>query len=212
MESYITGATAFISLMTAWISYKAVIQSARAKARRQARVLSVDDPSVSMTYWKPKRFIWVSVVFGLAYIIILPVIVGFEPYLLIAPLIGITIGIGISFIVLRFARKEPPSRVRRTMSVTLAENPDNVMSACLDALRVIGAKVAHVDNKEGTIEAKIPLSLWTWGTLIDISLKTDGPERTIVNVSSDGVLPSVLFDFGHNARVVRRIKNHLLGM
>ncbi len=192
-----------------WLSYKTKTQIARAKVCRNARVLSVHDPSVNMTYWKPKRIAGLFGIFGLGYIIILLLISGFNLYLLIELVIGITLGIGV---VLWISKKNQRSRVYRSISVTLEEDSENVMTACLDALRLLGARVASIDKGKRTIEAKLPLSFWSSGTLINISWKTDGPSRTSVDVWVDSVLRSVLFDFGHNARVVRKIKNHLIGM
>lgn len=218
-ETPIAGFTVLIMMMIAflqaplfnWLSYKTKRQIARAKACREARVLSVHDPSVSMTYWEPKRLIWLSSIFGLGYIIILLLRSDFKPDLLIPAVIGITLGIGVNLILLWFRRK-PPSKVYRSVSVTLAEDSDNVMTACLDALRLLGAKVARVDKEKGTIEARLSLSFLSSGTLINISWEADGPSHTSVHIWVDSVLLTVFFDFGHNARVVHKIKNHLIGM
>lgn len=100
----------------------------------------------------------------------------------------------------------------KSMSLTLSGNPVGAMKACLDALGPLRARIARYDECLLRVEAKTPVSFFSWGTLLHISLKRVNIERTEVRISADTVLPITVCDFGHNARVLRRIKRHLLGL
>ena len=69
-----------LSSPIARIFQKGVDLSTRTKTKSQTQIVSVNDPSISRTYWKPKQVLWFSVIGILIYytIILAPYIYFFE--------------------------------------------------------------------------------------------------------------------------------------
>jgi hypothetical protein len=76
------------------------------------------------------------------------------------------------------------------------------------ALNVVGGKVKTEDPSTGKIEGTVSMSLTSWGEniLIQVSGVDDG---ALVRISSSSSWPTTLFDFGKNARNVRRFLDWL---
>jgi hypothetical protein len=97
-------------------------------------------------------------------------------------------------LVVWFLRKEPPSRVIKSASIVLAEERAEAVRQCTNLLRNIGARIARVDQRSGLIQARIPMSFWSWGHIVNISVMSDISERSEIRVSSDSILPTAVFD------------------
>jgi hypothetical protein len=71
------------------------------------------------------------------------------------------------------------------------------------ALNVIGGTVKTQDQATAKIEGTISMSMVSWGEniLIDVAAVGDG---AIVRITSSSRWPTTLFDWGKNARNVRR--------
>lgn len=71
------------------------------------------------------------------------------------------------------------------------------------ALNVIGGKVEREDQATGKIEGTISMSLSSWGE--NILIEVSGAENgALVRITSSSQWRTTLFDFGKNARNVRR--------
>jgi hypothetical protein len=205
MADYIGVATGLIGLATAWLGYRASVRRSITNAERRMPILAFDDPTVRIGYWKPKRTLWMQGVIGILYLSLVAVWFGWTS--------GMTIlaaaGLGLGMVIVPFLRKEPPSRVMRSASIVIAERRLEALRRCIDVLRGIRARIARVDEESGLIQARIPMSVWSWGHIISINVASDKENRSEVRISSDSMMPSIVIDFGANARVVRNIVSRL---
>ena len=76
------------------------------------------------------------------------------------------------------------------------------------ALNVIGGEVKAGDPASGKMEGTISMSFVSWGENILIEV-TGLDNRALVRITSSSRLPTTLFDFGKNARNVRRFLDWL---
>jgi hypothetical protein len=207
MKEFISIITGLIGLATAWVAYQATVKRSITNAEQRARVLAINDPTVGIDYWKPTRVLWVQGVIGFIYVLVLLFWLGDDPVIPISAAAGVGIGMSIFL----FVRKKPPSRVMRSTSIVIAEEQSEAVKRCLEALQKIGARIARLDQESGLIQARVPLSFWSYGNIVNVSVVSDRSNRSEIHVSSDSILPSVVFDFGYNARILRRITSQLLG-
>jgi hypothetical protein len=169
------------------------------------QILAIDDPTVSIDYWKPKRFLWRQGAIGVLYLSLVAVLFGWVPVVMIPA----AAGLGLGMLIVPFLRKEPPSRVMRSASIVIAEGRLEALRRCIDVLRSIRASIARVDEESGLIQARIPMSVWNWGHIVSINVVSDKENRSEIRISSDSMMPSIVLDFGANARVVRKIISRL---
>ena len=207
MSKYLGVVTALIGLATAWVTYRASVKRSITSAEQRAPVLAITDASVSIKYWNPRRLLWIQGAIGAVYLVILWLL-GFRlPYVLVMAGLGIVIGM----LGTLFLRHKPPSRVMKSASIVIAEQRSEAVRRCLGVLQNIGARIARVDQELGLIQARMPMSFWSWGNIVNITVASDKSDRSEIRVSSDSIMPSALLDFGVNARLVRRVISQLLG-
>ena len=207
MSDYIAVLTSLIGLFTAWVTYQATVKRSIAKAEQRTRVLAINDPTVSVEYWKPRRMLLIQGLIGVVYILTVSVLL---PATLIPALVGALVGVGIGMLVVLLVRKTPPSRVLKSASIVVSEAKGQAVSRCLDALQKMGARIARVDQESGIVQARMPMSVWSVGNIVDISVVSNKSDQSEIRVSSDSILPSTMVDFGANTRIVRRIISQFL--
>jgi hypothetical protein len=205
MADYIGVVTGLIGLATAWVAYRASVRRSITNVERRMQLLAIDDPTVSIDYWKPKRFLWMQGAIGVLYLSLVAVLFGWAPVVMISA----GAGLGLGTLIVPFLRKEPPSRVMRSASIVVAEGRLEALRRCVDVLRNIRASIARVDEESGLIQARIPMSVWSWGHIVSINVASDKENRSEIRISSDSMMPSTVLDFGANARVVRKIISRL---
>lgn len=111
---------------------------------------------------------------------------------------------------LSILRDKPPSRTIKTAEFIIKGNRERILEDCLAALEKIGAHIGSFDAAEGVIEASTKMTWRSFGEIIKIEVCKPSPKGVSLRVTSDAVQPSVLFDFGANARNIHRIKTELL--
>jgi len=200
--------TGLFSVVVAWLTHHWAVRQLLTRAEKRPRVLLVEDPTTSIEYWKPKRIIWIQSAIAVVYLAIILVTTG-ESLPLISAAIGLLLGVLMTVIL---TRRKPPSRVFKAASFVIAEEPPEALRQCLDVLSNIGARIARVDEEAGRIQAKVPMSFWGTGYIININVERQKEARSEIRISSDSIVPWILFDFGTNARVLQRIKSGLLGL
>src|ERR1700682_102207 len=77
-----------------------------------------------------------------------------------------------------------------------------------EALNVIGGTVTKEDQATGKIEGTRSISFISWGEKILIEI-SDSDNGALVRITSSSRVPTTLFDFGQNARNVRRFLDWL---
>jgi hypothetical protein len=172
-------------------------------------ILAIEDPTVSINYWKPKRILWTQGAIGVLYLSVLAVWFGWAPVVIIVVIIPAAIGLGLGMLIFPFRRKESPSRVMRSASIVVAEGRLEALRQCLDVLRNMRASIARLDEESGVIQARMPMSFWSLGHIININIASGKENRSEIRISSDSPMPSTVFDFGANARLVQRIISRL---
>ena len=124
-------------------------------------------------------------------------------------IINLSMGLGlIVFIV--FLRTEPPSRTRKSISVELLLPITEAMEICLQATTSLGAKVAKYNASEGILIAKTGMSWRSFGEIVTIKAVPINHDRCQIDIESDVLQTSVLFDCGANKRNIRHIQNVLI--
>ena len=77
-----------------------------------------------------------------------------------------------------------------------------------EALNVIGGTIKSQDQATGKIKGTMSMSLWSWGE--NIVIEVTGVENgALVRFTSSCRMPTTLFDYGKNARNVRRFLDWL---
>lgn len=82
--------------------------------------------------------------------------------------------------------------------------------ACRDAQKILHKTVIHRLNRdEGFIQMHKSLSLHTSGSIIDIQLIPFDAQSTYITITSRPKLITIIFDSGHNKKIVEHIVAHL---
>lgn len=100
--------------------------------------------------------------------------------------------------------------MKRAATIVIAVNKESAVGLGVAALRKVGANIGEVRAEAGVIRARMPVSFWSWGNIITLSIDSEGSDASSIIITSDSVIPGALFDFGDNARVVRRIKSAMI--
>lgn len=101
------------------------------------------------------------------------------------------------------------SRTKYDTTVTLQAPYDVVFAKCNEAVLRRKAKIILLDFENGIIESE-RVSLWHVPFKLNVKISRIDDDRCSVHVESDATLPTVLFDFGMNARRVNRFLRDLL--
>jgi len=201
-----------VSVVSAWIAYKAKVREATAKSARRGLVIGIDDPITSVRPWKVNHVKWVVISCNLLVIILMiGLYIALDDFFMLALGGPAAISTVLALLTFRFLRTTPPSRVMKTARIVLGVGTAQALQHALAAVRATGTVVARLDPDALTIEGRIPMSFWKNPSLINARVRALSNERSEVEISSDAILPSVLFDFGINGRNVRRVVEHLLG-
>jgi hypothetical protein len=210
MKDYVGVITALLGLMTAWLAYRTTARRSVSDPAKQQPVRAVLDPTVDIKQWPVKKQLSVSllggvVLFFLMFITHVVVTGSFS----LANLLPGAIGYALGIVILTFRRKSP-SRVKRAVSIVIAVDKLTAIGLGVAALRKVGAHIGEVEAEAGIIRARMPLSFWSWGNIITLSIDNDRDNESNIMISSDAVSPGAMFDFGYNARIVRKIKSAII--
>jgi len=94
------------------------------------------------------------------------------------------------------------------MTTQLTRQPNDVWPAVKSALASMGGSVSKDEQAKGVIEAKVSVSLFSWGENVRISVApADG--GSVVSVESRSRFPLTLIDWGKNKRNVNRFLDSL---
>jgi hypothetical protein len=213
-KEIIGGVTAFVGLLSAWLAYRVKKREAKIRSERKASVLTIDDPAVQATYRDVRRLRRQLTGLYLAYalVVALIAIVFFRDIVMVLiVLVPTAICVCLMLVMFRFLRTEPPSRTMKTARVIMACELKDAMDSALSAVDAIGASVGKLDSEKGIIEARLRGSLIRGAALIRVHISEKNSGQSEIEVSSDATLPTVLFDFGANARNVRRLTSLVVG-
>ena len=98
--------------------------------------------------------------------------------------------------------------VRKEGQASFAMSLDEAYRRSAQALVILGATVTKEDAATGTIEARIPMSLTSWGENLAIQI-TGVDDDALVSVTSSSNWSTTLFDFGKNQQNVTRLLDWL---
>ncbi len=208
--------TALLVLATAWISYRTVSKKTRVGREASTKVLRVEDPRIRQSPWNMRRTKWLfalgalpALAFGVfgVFGVFDPIFRGMARGIAVANLLMVALLIAL----IAFLRTEPPSRTRRSARITLQMSMSDAMQSCLAAVSNLGAEVAKYDATEGIIVAKTGMSVRSFGEIITVKANLLGIDECQVDIESDVLQVTVLFDWGANARNIQRIKDALIG-
>ena len=89
---------------------------------------------------------------------------------------------------------------------------DDVWQGAHDAVRSIGASITEDDPASGRMKARVSLSLWSWGEVIEVSVTPASAPPILVSVVSESRAPLTLADWGKNRRNVTQVIRQLEGI
>jgi hypothetical protein len=101
---------------------------------------------------------------------------------------------------------EPPSRTVKRAEFVFADSPKSVLERSLVALRKIRCEPGEYDVERGIIAARRGMRYLSLGEIIGVTVADAGGNKSRVQVVVDQVVSSVFFDFGINARLLRKFK------
>jgi hypothetical protein len=131
-------------------------------------------------------------------------------------IVGITIGAG--FIValyifiltkIRGDLSKRRSRTKYDTTISVMAPYDIAFSKCNDAVLRLKARIVLLDFENGIIESERVTALHAQ-FILNVKITRLDSDRCSIYVESDATLPTVLFDFGMNARRVNRFVNELI--
>lgn len=96
-----------------------------------------------------------------------------------------------------------------TSVVEVGLPPEQAEAALYQAFLAIGLKDAH--GGAGVLQGNVGASLMSWGEKITATI-AHGPHGATVHLRSECALPTVLFDFGRNAKNLRKLTEALRGL
>jgi hypothetical protein len=194
--------SAAIALATAWIGYRAAKKTAIANRDAKFKVLKIEDSGVRQKPWSMRRLRWVGVLGALPALVL--GITGFEMLGPALSVLNIAMGLGLIALI-ALLRTEPPSRTRKHTRLELQLSVEAAMEACFRAATDMGAQIAKYDATSGVLIAKTGLSWRSFGEIITVKVFHLDQKRCEVQIESDVVQVSVLFDWGANRRNVRHL-------
>ncbi len=87
--------------------------------------------------------------------------------------------------------------VKREREMRLDLSSDDAFSACLDTLQNLGYKITASDQTYGYIEAKVRISMLSWGETINIQISSLSPTSCSLTLQSQSTW-FTLVDWGKN--------------
>jgi hypothetical protein len=101
------------------------------------------------------------------------------------------------------------SRTKYDTTISVKAPYDIVFSKCNDAVLRLKARIVLLDFENGIIESE-RMTFWHVSFILNLKVTRLDSDRCSIYVESDVTLPTVLFDFGMNARRVTRFVNELI--
>ena len=203
-----------VGIASAWIAYKTKVREATPSSKRRGLVIGIDDPTTSMKPWNVNGIKWAMISWNvLMAVVVISISIASDPLdwsFTLWVIATILISTVVALLMFRFLRTTPPSRVMKTARIKLSTGTSQALQDALEAVRAIGTVVARLDRDDLTIEGRTPMSLWKNPSFIYVRVRAISDASSEVEISSDAILPSVLFDFGINGRNVRRVVDHLV--
>lgn len=86
---------------------------------------------------------------------------------------------------------------------------DSLLEASRQALIQIGASITHEDSATRSIRAQLAMSVWSWGEVVEITIKSVKEEESEITVESRSRFPLTLVDWGKNKRNIIGVLNQL---
>lgn len=99
-------------------------------------------------------------------------------------------------------RKEIASR-------TYSCSADSLLAASRQVLTQLGASITYEDSAERSIRAHLAMSVWSWGEVVEITIKPVKEEESEITVESRSRFPLTLVDWGKNRRNVIGVLDQL---
>lgn len=201
-------ATAALGLLSAWLGYRALLQKQKGKTPTSfpLRTLSIRNPNVRIRPWKMARIRWLFIA-PVALNALTAIVLFHDLFFALANLVAAAL---ITLFVL-LLRTDPPSRTLKRAEYLLDASPVRALEFSMTALTTIGASIGHYDSAQGLIEARMPMTWRTFGQIVTVTAHALDEHTTRLRIESDAVQPSVLVDWGENARTIRRYQEQLLG-
>ena len=88
-------------------------------------------------------------------------------------------------------------------------SPEEVVERSLKALQNMDTNIGSYDVEAGLIEARTAMNWRTFGDVMLVRVSAVDANQTTLIIESDSPLPSVLYDFGSNARNIKRFEQEL---
>src|SRR5260221_130250 len=93
------------------------------------------------------------------------------------------------------------SSIRDDEARTFTGSPEAVYSEAVATLMGLGWQVAAARKEERLIQARTPMTIWTWGDLVTVHVVELAPGRARVDVTSGS---RQQFDWGKNRENIER--------
>lgn len=116
-------------------------------------------------------------------------------------------------IVFMFVFKKTLNRksfIVKNKKMDLALNKEAAFQMCINSFALVGANVIVRDLEVGHIRAVFGVSFFSFGETIDIFLKIKESNLISVDVYSQPVVKTTLFDYGKNQRNVEKVISNLI--
>jgi hypothetical protein len=206
----INALVALINLITARLRYKAETSRDLATDVVPPPVLGFSDPNVRTKPWNMRRVKWLLFILSAlwaVFIVTFTIVRTHDLSVFVFNALGALLLVDVVITL----RDQPPSRTLKTIEFTLAGDRKRVLAHCKTALEKIGTSVGEYDPAAGIIVAR---TSWNWrspGEIIRVEASELNPAETSVRIQSDTIQPSLVFDWGANARNIGRLKALILG-
>lgn len=201
--------SAALAFGTAWITYRVAKNKTATNLEVTARVLKIEDPDVRQKPWDMRRYKWLGA-FGALPALVFGIL-AFEAGGSALSILNFAAGLGL-IVLIAILRTEPPSRTRKSTRLELQLPSEKALESCLRAASGLGAQVAKYDAAAGILISKTGLSWRSFGEIITVEVAPLDQGQCQVEIQSDVVQVSVLFDWGANRRNVMRIQSALLNV
>jgi hypothetical protein len=100
--------------------------------------------------------------------------------------------------------------ITRTQTTEVALPLAEAYTHCMDAARAIpSASVKDANEETHTITFRVPMSFKSWGERVVLQLTENGPEATVVEVTSRASFPLTVADYGKNEQNVQQVVDWL---
>ena len=214
-----TVAGAIIGMITALIT---TVGAVAAYKLQKSQKPSVAGGAVKLLSLKEQRSLSGGVlllrIVGCFTIIVAPLWAGFviwsfdlETAWIVIIILGVTIIVALYVYILVKLRGDLSKRRSRTKhetTISVRAPYDIVFSKCNDAILRLKARIVLLDFEKGMIESE-RTQAWHVQFILNVQITRLDPDRCSIYIESDVTPPTILFDFGMNARRVSRFVNEL---